>query len=231
MTGKILLTGEKDEFLDGLQQAIKKSAHLIASFAPTKELSSQALLERSYDLIVFNCKGLSYAGAVSVYDMLKKNGSASETPIVLIADADHFCQTAQEIPIFFQDIITRPFDLETTLSKLLFLYRKFHRIAEGNLIQCGELEIDVSRYEVRVAGKKVDLTYTEYELLRFLSTRAGQVFSRDVLLNKVWGYDYFGGARTVDVHIRRLRAKIETGSHVFIETMRNIGYRFAALDE
>lgn len=231
MTGKILITGEKDEFLENLQLAIKKSSHLIASYTQLKELSAQALLERAYDLVVFNCKGLSYSGAVTLYEMLKKNGNASETPVVLIADAEHFCQTSQEIPIFFQDVITRPADIEVALARLTFIYRKFHRIAEGNLIRCGDLEIDVSRYEVKVAGQKVDLTYTEYELLRFLSTRAGQVFSRDVLLNKVWGYDYFGGARTVDVHIRRLRAKIETGSHVFIETMRNIGYRFAALDE
>lgn len=231
MTGRILVTGEKDEALEHLQSAIKKSTHLIASYAVLKELSCQSLLEGSHDLAVFNCKGLSYSGAVSLYEMFKKNGNASEIPIVLIMDAEHFCQTSKEIPIFFQEIITRPFDVDIAISKLTYIYRKFHRIAEGNIIRCGELEIDVSRYEVRVSGQKVDLTYTEYELLRFLSTRAGQVFSRDVLLNKVWGYDYFGGARTVDVHIRRLRAKIETGSHVFIETMRNIGYRFAAIDE
>ena len=70
------------------------------------------------------------------------------------------------------------------------------------------------------------MTFKEYELLRFLATHPNHVYSREALLNKVWGYDYFGGARTVDVHIRRIRSKIERGGHVFIETVRSVGYRF-----
>jgi DNA-binding response OmpR family regulator len=69
-------------------------------------------------------------------------------------------------------------------------------------------------------------TYKEYELLRFLATNPDTVFTRETLLNKVWGYDFYGGARTVDVHVRRLRSKIEDRSHSFIETVRNVGYRF-----
>ena len=72
----------------------------------------------------------------------------------------------------------------------------------------------------------VDLTYKEFELLKFLATHPGKVFTREVLLDKVWGYDYYGGTRTVDVHIRRLRAKIETGPTPYIETVRNVGYKF-----
>lgn len=72
----------------------------------------------------------------------------------------------------------------------------------------------------------MDLTYKEYELLRFLASRPGRVFTREALLSQVWGYDYFGGSRTVDVHIRRLRAKIEDASHSFIDTVRGVGYRF-----
>ena len=70
------------------------------------------------------------------------------------------------------------------------------------------------------------LTFKEYELLKFLARTSGRVFTREALLNRVWGYDYYGGDRTVDVHIRRLRSKIEDSSHTFIETVRNIGYRF-----
>jgi two-component system alkaline phosphatase synthesis response regulator PhoP len=72
----------------------------------------------------------------------------------------------------------------------------------------------------------LELTFREYELLRFLVEHPGRVFSRDELLNAVWGYDYFGGDRTVDVHVRRLRSKIEDATHTYIETVRNIGYRF-----
>jgi two-component system, OmpR family, alkaline phosphatase synthesis response regulator PhoP len=82
-----------------------------------------------------------------------------------------------------------------------------------------------------VAGRVIDLTFTEYELLKLLMSQKGSVFSREILLNKIWGYDYFGGDRTVDVHITRLRSKIEDANHTYIETVRNIGYRFKADDK
>ena len=93
-------------------------------------------------------------------------------------------------------------------------------------IQIGSIFIDLERYEVIVAGRKVVLTYKEYQLLCLMASAPGRVYSREVLLSTIWGYDYFGGTRTVDVHIRRLRSKIENSGDVFIETVRNVGYRF-----
>ena len=98
-----------------------------------------------------------------------------------------------------------------------------------NVLRCGDLEMDLANYTVKVAGQPVELTYKEYELLRFLAANADRVLNRETLLNKVWGYDFYGGARTVDVHIRRLRSKIEDRHHTFIETVRNVGYRFRAV--
>ena len=97
-----------------------------------------------------------------------------------------------------------------------------------NVLRCGDLEMNLANYTVQICGRPVELTYKEYELLCFLATNAGRVFNRETLLNKVWGYDFYGGARTVDVHIRRLRSKIEDRHHAFIETVRNVGYRFRA---
>jgi DNA-binding response OmpR family regulator len=97
-----------------------------------------------------------------------------------------------------------------------------------NVLRCGDLEMDLANYTVQVGDRPVELTYKEYELLRVLATNPGRVLNRETLLNKVWGYDFYGGARTVDVHIRRLRFKIEDRHHTFIETVRNVGYRFHA---
>ena len=94
------------------------------------------------------------------------------------------------------------------------------------IIRVGDLVIDQDRYEVTVAGKKVILTFKEYQLLCLLAANPGRVYTRETLLSRVWQYDYFGGTRTVDVHIRRLRSKVEDASHLFIETVRNVGYRF-----
>lgn len=107
------------------------------------------------------------------------------------------------------------------------LWRR-HGIDSENFVHCGALTLDLSNYRVMVSGEPVVMTFKEYELLRFLAMNTGRVFTREQLLNRVWGYDYFGGARTVDVHIRRIRAKIEIHGHSFIETVRNVGYRLVA---
>lgn len=96
----------------------------------------------------------------------------------------------------------------------------------GDVIRRGDLSIDVEMCEVSIGGQLIELTFKEYELLKFLASNPGRVHSRDVLLDRVWGYDYYGGDRTVDVHIRRLRSKIEDHNHTFIDTVRNVGYRF-----
>ncbi len=95
-------------------------------------------------------------------------------------------------------------------------------------LRLGELSIDESAYSARLRSRSLDLTFKEFELLRFLAAHAGRVFTRAQLLQEVWGYDYFGGTRTVDVHVRRLRAKLGPEHESLIGTVRNVGYRFVA---
>ena len=99
-------------------------------------------------------------------------------------------------------------------------------VDESGPITAGALVIDEATYSVRLRGKLLDLTYKEFELLKYLAQHPGRVFTRSQLLQEVWGYDYFGGTRTVDVHVRRLRAKLGTDYEVLIGTVRNVGYRF-----
>ena len=96
----------------------------------------------------------------------------------------------------------------------------------SGLITAGDLVIDETTYSARVDGRLLDLTYKEFELIKHLAQHPGRVFTRAQLLQEVWGYDYFGGTRTVDVHVRRLRAKLGSEHEVLIGTVRNVGYRF-----
>jgi DNA-binding response OmpR family regulator len=98
--------------------------------------------------------------------------------------------------------------------------------AEAHLIRSGEITIDEAGYTARLGGRALDLTFKEFELLKYLAQHPGRVFTREQLLQEVWGYDYFGGTRTVDVHVRRLRAKLGTDHEQLIGTVRNVGYRF-----
>jgi DNA-binding response OmpR family regulator len=93
-------------------------------------------------------------------------------------------------------------------------------------VHVGDLSIDETTYSARLQGRTLDLTYKEFELLKFLAQHPGRVFSRSHLVQEVWGYDYFGGTRTVDVHVRRLRAKLGTEHEAMIGTVRNVGYKF-----
>ncbi len=93
-------------------------------------------------------------------------------------------------------------------------------------VQIGDLVIDETTYAARLSGRALDLTYKEFELLKFLAQHAGRVFTRSHLVQEVWGYDYFGGSRTVDVHVRRLRAKLGPEHEALIGTVRNVGYKF-----
>jgi DNA-binding response OmpR family regulator len=98
--------------------------------------------------------------------------------------------------------------------------------ADDHVIRSGEVSVDDATYTAHIGQRPLDLTFKEFELLKYLAQHPGRVFTRDQLLQEVWGYDYFGGTRTVDVHVRRLRAKLGPEHETLIGTVRNVGYRF-----
>jgi DNA-binding response OmpR family regulator len=113
-----------------------------------------------------------------------------------------------------------PIELRMRLARLV------RQEPAGEVVRFKDLQLNTATYQATVLGKPVDLTYMEYELLRFFVENQGRVWSREQLLSKVWGYDYFGGARTVDVHVRRLRSKLGEERASWITTVRSVGYRF-----
>jgi len=131
-----------------------------------------------------------------------------------------------DLPPSIDDFLALPAAAGELAARLRRALRRRRPEDSDRVLRCGDLTIDLANYMVFVADRQVSLTYKEYELLRFLATNADTVFTRETLLNKVWGYDFYGGARTVDVHVRRLRSKIEDRHHSFVETVRNVGYRF-----
>ena len=124
------------------------------------------------------------------------------------------------------DFVIEPYNLQELVIRIKRLCSTPSEFTNVKAAKCGDLIIDTDKCEVYLDGKEISLTFKEYELLKFLVANRGKVFTRDNLLNEVWGYDYYGGDRTVDVHIRRLRSKIEDSQHIFIDTVRNIGYKF-----
>jgi two-component system, OmpR family, alkaline phosphatase synthesis response regulator PhoP len=158
-------------------------------------------------------------------DLDSKNSAQARTPTLAVLPEGRLL--AGDADLGVDDFVLyplRPGELAARLRRLAGQPES----DSPDLLRRGALAIDLASYRVSIDGAPVELTYKEYELLRFLATQPDRVFTREALLDKVWGYDFYGGARTVDVHIRRLRSKLEVGGHTFIETVRSVGYRFHA---
>ena len=175
------------------------------------------------DAVLLDTDGLSGEEARKWSDHCQEAG----LPIVAVVSAEHL--TEYDPFLDLDDFILQPFRPKELLARLDRAIFRMNGPQNRNLLRTGDLIIDTERYEVRLGGKRVVLTYKEYQLLVLLASNPGKVYKRDRLLSEIWGYDYFGGTRTVDVHIRRLRSKIEDSSHSFIETIWNVGYRFKAV--
>ena len=122
--------------------------------------------------------------------------------------------------------VTLPIDARELKVRLQRLFFRSGRGLAKEVIEYGPLTINLETYQASIGSRSLDLTYMEYQLLTFLASHPGRVFNRETLLSRVWGYEYYGGARTVDVHIRRLRAKLGDQHESLIETVRSVGYRF-----
>lgn len=128
----------------------------------------------------------------------------------------------------FDDFLIGPADPGELDVRLKHLLWRSGRGLMPEVIEYGPLLLNLETYQATISSRIMDLTYMEYELLKFLASRPGKVFTRETLLSRVWGYEYYGGARTVDVHVRRLRAKLGEQHESLIQTVRSVGYRFGS---
>ena len=164
-------------------------------------------------------------GAVAFCRALRR-GNGTPPPLLLVVGAGHLpaLDVREQLWDDFCLSPLEPQELELRLAQLL--WRAGRSGGHPELVEHGGLVLNRETYQAAVAGRPLDLTYMEYELLKFLATHPGKVFTREALLSQVWGYEYYGGARTVDVHIRRLRAKLGEEHAGLIGTVRSVGYRF-----
>jgi len=157
---------------------------------------------------------------------LRRTEGLGDVPLVLTVEADQIEDLEAIIDV--DELIVRPYGASELRARIARARRQANGIAPDDIVRIGSLALDLATYQVAVAGEPIDFTYMEYELLKFLATHPNRVFSREALLSRVWGYDYFGGARTVDVHVRRVRAKLGVEHAHRIKTVRSVGYRFEA---
>jgi len=181
------------------------------------------------DLVLLDCMLPRLSG----FEVCKRLRQTTNVPILMLTAKSEEIDKVLGLELGADDYITKPFSVREVLARVKAQLRRvsFAESAASDserIRSFGDLEIDLDRYEVRRGGVPIDLTLREFELVRFLSHHAGQVFSREALLEKVWGYEYFGDVRTVDVTVRRTREKIEPDqqNYRYILTKRGVGYYF-----
>ncbi len=216
---KVLMIGS--EILSPFQQTLEEDGYEVVLRAPGETAESE---DYSPDVILLDLAAGAEDTEIKRILHEAQTGLGAAVIAVVVPERPSGFDPALGLDDF---LATTASPGELTLRLRQALWRRTG-VDARNVLRCGDLEMNLANYTVHIAGQPVDLTYKEYELLRFLATNPDRVFNRETLLNKVWGYDFYGGSRTVDVHIRRLRSKIEDRHHTFIETVRNVGYRFRA---
>jgi DNA-binding response OmpR family regulator len=170
------------------------------------------------------CADVDPEGAFALCRSLRKRDLPFE-PLLLVVAA--FQLTELELrEDLFDDFCVIPWQPREIEARIARLFWRTGRGSRPELVEYGSLILNLETYQAAVGRRPLDLTYMEYELLKFLATHPGKVFTRETLLSRVWGYEYYGGARTVDVHVRRLRAKLGEEHAHLISTVRSVGYRF-----
>lgn len=160
---------------------------------------------------------------------IKRDDELANIPIIMLTAKGEEFDKILGLELGADDYITKPFSVRELIARIKAVLRRNNKEEkQQNIINIDNLTIDLERHEVLKEGKKVELTLKEFELLKLLVMNKGKVMTRDFLLDRIWGYEYYGETRTVDVHVRHLRQKIEEDDKnpKYIETVRGIGYKF-----
>lgn len=228
-TRKVLVVDDEKNIVDIIKFNLKKEGYDVVTAADGQEAILKAYTENP-DLILLDIMMPNVDG----YEACRKIREKYDTPIIMLTARAEEVDKVLGFELGADDYVTKPFGVRELMARVKANLRKKAAAPKTgerqgeNILSFNGLTIDVDLYEVKKDGETVSLTIREYELLKFLATQKNQVFSRELLLEKVWGYEYYGDVRTVDVTVRRLREKVEAdpSSPKYIMTKRGVGYYF-----
>lgn len=228
MGKKVLVVDDEKNIVDIISFNLKKEGYEVLR-AENGEDGLQIILSENPDLILLDVMMPKMDG----YEVCRKVREKVNTPIIMLTARAEEVDKVLGLELGADDYVTKPFGVRELMARVKANLRRKEALEQrqenaGNNLTFGNLIIDLDKYEVRKNDKVIDLTFREFELLKFLAKEKSQVFSREALLEKVWGYEYFGDVRTVDVTVRRLREKVEDDASKpsYILTKRGVGYYF-----
>lgn len=227
MGAKVLVVDDESNIVDILTANLERNGYeVIAAYDGHQAL--QLALNENPDLILLDCMLPGMDG----FDVCRKVRLHSSVPIIMLTAKSEEIDKVLGLELGADDYITKPFSVREVMARVKAQIRRINYAESDHIddhqLVFGDLVIDQEAYEVTRGGETLPLTLREFELLRFLARYAGQVFSRETLLEKVWGYEYYGDVRTVDVTVRRTREKVEPdqNNYRYLLTKRGVGYYF-----
>ncbi len=228
MAAKILIVDDESNIVEILKANLEREGYDTLE-AYDGEAALRMGLEEKPDLILLDCMLPLMDG----FEVCRKLRHKTSVPIIMLTAKSEEVDKIVGLELGADDYITKPFSVREVIARVKAQLRRINysendQIKVQDKLVFGDLVIDQVAYEVTLGGETIGLTLREYELLRFLAQYPGQVFSRETLLEKVWGYEYFGDVRTVDVTVRRTREKLEPDqdNYRYILTKRGVGYYF-----
>ncbi|ODA39583.1 response regulator transcription factor [Desulfosporosinus sp. BG] len=223
----ILVVDDEEPILELLRFNLEKEGYLV-SVAKDGQEALECVEKELPNLIVLDVM-LPGMDGLEVCRILRLNPRFQQIPIIMLTAKGEEIDTVLGLELGADDYMTKPFSPRELLARIKARLRRLNSTQEtvAQIIR-GDLRIDITGFRVHVRGEETELTPKEFELLRVFATHPGKVYSRDELLDRIWGYEYDGDTRTVDVHVRHLRLKVEKdpSNPEYIETLRGIGYRF-----
>lgn len=232
MERRVLVVEDDDDIARLVVKALK-TERFQAEYVRNAEDAYERAKREKFDMFIIDIILPGNMDGKELLRRLRTLENYATVPVIFLTALSDEIDRVIGLEIGADDYVTKPFSSKELVTRVKAIFRRIEMDCRREQerpkkIKAKDLEIDLERYEVKVRGKKVNLTPLEFDLLRFLAENEGKVFSREVLLDKLWGYDYFVDTRTVDVHIRRLRTKIEENPSKpkYIITVRGKGYKF-----
>ena len=227
MNQKILIIEDEVAIQNILKNYLEDAGYIIEIADDGMEGYSKFQAD-SFDLILLDIMMPKIDGYV-VLEMIRKE---SDIPVIMITAMEEVIDQIRAFELAVDDYITKPFDMKLVLARVAALLRRSVSGVRGsqneeNMLKYRDLVMDIQGVEVFEAGSKVELTHKEFEILKLLMEHPNQVFTREMLLEKLWGYDFFGNPKVINVHIQNLRKKLTTD---YVETVRGVGYKIARED-
>ncbi len=223
---KILVVDDEEHILELIKFNLMKEGYRVITADNGKDALNMAIQEYP-DLILLDLM-LPGLDGLEVCKEIRKNSSIQGTSIIMLTAKGEELDKILGLELGADDYITKPFSVRELMARVKAILRRTNSKQEDITFKFGDITIDFQRHEVKKNSEKVELTLKEFELLEILIKNKGKVMTRDFLLDKIWGYEYIGETRTVDVHVRHLRQKIESDDKnpMYIRTIRGIGYKF-----